>query len=71
MKRTSPTPQRGAASPLPHCGPAVAVVSDGFRLATRGGFAPPSLRLLPGQSTSASKQLNEGRLRPSLIAAGF
>ena len=62
--------QRGAASPLPHCGPATTLTFAPGERATRGGFAPPSLRPSPGHPRLPVPRINEGRLRPSLIAAG-
>ena len=60
---------RGANSPLPHCGTDTAGRSTVVSCATRGEFAPPSLRRevagVPGRRVPAY----EGRIRPSLIAA--
>ena len=63
--------QRGANSPLPHCGRMVAVVLLGGSPSTRGEFAPPSLRLRSPPWVLHAESSNEGRIRPSLIAAGL
>ena len=62
---------RGANSPLPHCGVRRVVQKPGRPPATRGEFAPPSLRLIVAIVTSGLDILYEGRIRPSLIAASF
>ena len=69
--RPAGTGQRGANSPLPHCGRSPSGSTGiGFRT-TRGEFAPPSLRP-PGRFGSSVRPVcNEGRIRPSLIAAHF
>ena len=61
--------QRGANSPLPHCGVAKAGRAQGHAWPTRGEFAPPSLRHDNGQWLDGTLVTNEGRIRPSLIAA--
>ena len=86
--------QRGANSPLPHCGRTCNTPLLLTSWPTRGEFAPPSLRLLPSEGVyrvgagqrGANSPLphcgeagahcpgegwppNEGRIRPSLIAA--
>ena len=61
--------QRGANSPLPHCGPAVAAPRRVGGRPTRGEFAPPSLRRVWGGLSARQIEDNEGRIRPSLIAA--
>ena len=61
--------QRGANSPLPHCGRLVGRSSLPGWAATRGEFAPPSLRLEGGDLEPCRERSNEGRIRPSLIAA--
>ncbi len=63
-------PLRGANSPLPHCGAFWLwrhIIKPG---PTRGEFAPPSLRHDNQESTTPPSGGYEGRIRPSLIAAG-
>ena len=62
-------PQRGAPAPLPHCGMPLGRVTNAGFIATRGAGAPPSLRLLSPLLRSENTADNEGRRRPSLIAA--
>ena len=61
--------QRGANSPLPHCGRSVVSSSAMWSGTTRGEFAPPSLRRVLQGRRGHSRRCNEGRIRPSLIAA--
>ena len=61
--------QRGANSPLPHCGHHTGKNEAKGPAATRGEFAPPSLRRGPADGGRGRLPGNEGRIRPSLIAA--
>ncbi len=60
---------RGANSPLPHCGSLTRRPGNEGGPTTRGEFAPPSLRPTEGNKTLTRKDVYEGRIRPSLIAA--
>ena len=62
--------QRGAPAPLPHCGNAWACASVIVQASTRGAGAPPSLRHYQAAQDDPADPPNEGRRRPSLIAAG-
>ena len=66
---TSSVSQRGANSPLPHCGNLTTLNIGCPASATRGEFAPPSLRRERVGSADWRVRGNEGRIRPSLIAA--
>ena len=61
--------QRGAPAPLPHCGLAEYSSREDLLASTRGAGAPPSLRRIPKFGTFEEPGRNEGRRRPSLIAA--
>ena len=61
--------QRGANSPLPHCGRRLRRRLLRRRVTTRGEFAPPSLRRIQSHREGHPYSNNEGRIRPSLIAA--
>ena len=61
--------QRGAPAPLPHCGDFTGNPDVAERVATRGAGAPPSLRRVVVPSVPSRGRYNEGRRRPSLIAA--
>ena len=61
--------QRGAPAPLPHCGLPSAFLIHEWDRPTRGAGAPPSLRLAEGVCVLLPAGANEGRRRPSLIAA--
>ena len=61
--------QRGANSPLPHCGRISVPAALRDAVATRGEFAPPSLRRYLREDDEGQAPVNEGRIRPSLIAA--
>ena len=63
------TVQRGAPAPLPHCGLVKAALSFRPSQSTRGAGAPPSLRLFLPIPGDFHLGCNEGRRRPSLIAA--
>ena len=65
----SPASQRGAPAPLPHCGLSVAFGFLTARKSTRGAGAPPSLRRVFVPVGRRGGGHNEGRRRPSLIAA--
>ena len=60
---------RGANSPLPHCGVPPPTPSSTTCAATRGEFAPPSLRQASRPPLGTGRIPYEGRIRPSLIAA--
>ena len=61
--------QRGAPAPLPHCGATGVYATRISSLSTRGAGAPPSLRLCGNIRRHRPATRNEGRRRPSLIAA--
>ena len=61
--------QRGAPAPLPHCGQFPGRQAFYYRPATRGAGAPPSLRRMNMPGHRMLNFCNEGRRRPSLIAA--
>ena len=61
--------QRGAPAPLPHCGGDSGAAAAYRAPTTRGAGAPPSLRLSNHFAFSFVVGFNEGRRRPSLIAA--
>ena len=65
-----PGDQRGANSPLPHCGVNDWACPRAVMSPTRGEFAPPSLRRAVWRRRASAEPTNEGRIRPSLIAAG-
>ena len=62
-------PQRGAPAPLPHCGRLCRFWLARRPRPTRGAGAPPSLRRFAGRVAPRPTGFNEGRRRPSLIAA--
>ena len=62
--------QRGANSPLPHCRERRTWKRTGEVMPTRGEFAPPSLPRSHPLVGGDPQPANEGRIRPSLIAAG-
>ena len=61
--------QRGAPAPLPHCGVSRGSGEVKDTGATRGAGAPPSLRRGNRRRLGNPPAPNEGRRRPSLIAA--
>ena len=67
--QTPPDAQRGAPAPLPHCGDEALKVLADLLDATRGAGAPPSLRHFRPGNEFPPTYPNEGRRRPSLIAA--
>ena len=67
--RSANPAQRGAPAPLPHCGDYPEGDAPGMVGPTRGAGAPPSLRLGSAGCAGALRFYNEGRRRPSLIAA--
>ena len=61
--------QRGSNSTLLHCGKCILTKIISRLLATRVEFDPPSLRLDGSAGSARSGVVNEGRIRPSFIAA--
>ena len=61
--------QRGAASPLPHCGSVMRKYNATYSSSNEGRLRPSLIAALKFCGGGVQVFGNEGRLRPSLIAA--
>ena len=61
--------QRGANSPLPHCGELSVSANNPWMLTNEGRIRPSLIAAPVGQVHQVQLGANEGRIRPSLIAA--